>query len=310
MSYKLRQLPSPKATRSENADFLEVQCLLSAEGSYSIVEAAQALGIVDEEENNRIEQELPFYDVLSIIDERHEATGGNYPFNTDGYSVCMAPKCSNLAKDVYIFLLFATRHLMGTGRVVNGIDGTALFEKLCAEVLKKYFGENACCFVFGTGDDVHTSFNDKLKNLIFQLKEPKYAIRRPEGDTGHQRDDKLDVVAHIPFNDKRMGQFIAFAQCKTGDSWSSSIGLLKPSDFSRNYIEPVLNFTPITVNMVSESFSNDWERIARDVVFFDRCRIMRFLPEMIAPDLEHDILQWNTGVLQTILDSKDIIVRY
>lgn len=310
MSYKLGQLPSPRATRSEKADFLEIQCLYSEEGSYSIVEAAQAFGIVDEEEDNRIEQELPFFDVLSIIDERQKATNGNYPFITDGYSVCLNPECPHLAQDIYMYLLFATRHYMGISRVVDGVDGTALFERLCAEVLKKYFGENACCFVFGTGDDVHTSFDDKLRHLICQLKEPKYAIRRPEGDTGHQRDDKLDVVAHIPFNDKRMGQFIAFAQCKTGDNWSTSIGLLKPVDFSSNYFEPVLNFTPITVNMVSESFSDDWERIARNVVFFDRCRIMRFLPERIDSGLEHEIKRWTTSVLQTTLNANDIIVRY
>lgn len=298
MSYKLGQLPSPKATCSENADFLEVQCLLSAEGSYSIVEATQALGIVDDEEDNRIEQELPFFDVLSIIDERLKATNGNYPFVTDGYSVCLNPDCSQLVKDTYIYLLLATRHYMGAARIEDGIDGTAVFERLCAEVLKKYFGENSCCFVFGTGDNEHASFDDKIKNLISQLKEPKYAMRRPEGDTKHQRDDKLDVVAHIPFNDKRMGQFIAFAQCKTGDSWETSIGLLKPSDFSKNYFEPVLNFTPITVNMVSESFSDDWERIARDVIFFDRCRLMRFLPDAIHPNLENDIRRWAICVLR------------
>lgn len=298
MSYKLGQLPSPGATRSENADFLEVQCFLSAEGSYSIVEAAQALGIVNDEEDNRIEQELSFFDVLSIIDERQRASNGNYPFVTDGYSVCINHECPKLAHDIYIYLLFATRHYMGETRVIEGLDGTALFEKLCAEVLKKYFGESSYSFVFGTGDNEHASFDDKIKNLISQLKEPKYAMRRPEGDTRHQRDDKLDVVAHIPFNDKRMGQFIAFAQCKTGDSWKTSIGLLKPSDFSKNYFDPVLNFTPITVNMVSESFSNDWERIARDVVFFDRCRLMRFLPDAINPDLEKDINRWTNGVMQ------------
>lgn len=300
MSYKLGHLPSPRATLSENADFLEVQCLLSAEGTYSIVEAAHAMGIADDEDYDHIERELPFYDVLSIIDERQKSANGNYPFLTDGYSVYLDPECPQLAKDVYVYLLLATRHNMSAKRIMNGIDGTLLFEHLCASVLKNYFGEKASCFVFGTGDEERANFEEKIKNLIVQLKEPKYSFRRPEGDTGHQKDDKVDLVAHIPFMDKRMGQFIAFAQCKTGDSWRTSIGLLDPRNFSSNYFTPILNFTPITVNMVSESFSDDWERLARNVVFFDRCRIMRFLPEVISINLKNKICSWSQSVIREV----------
>ena len=299
MSYKLGSLPSPRASRSENADFMEVMCLLSEQGSYSAVEAAQALGIAAEEEDDRVAAELPFYDVLSVIEEREKATAGKYPFFSDGYSVQLNQDVPDQLKELYIFLLLATRNDMSRNRIIDGIDGGKLFEQLCVKVLKNYFGDKCNCFVFGTGDDEHRSFDDKLNHLISQLKEPKYAIRRPEGDTHHQVDDKLDLVAHIPFQDKRMGQFIAFAQCKTGDSWYDSIRLLSPQDFSENHFTPPLNFTPIRVYMVSESFSNDWESRSRGVVFFDRCRLMRFMPDTIDDEqLMGNIITWNHGVVQ------------
>ena len=48
MPYKIGNLPSPKATQAEIADFLEVSCLLSEEGSFSIVKAALDNGIVED----------------------------------------------------------------------------------------------------------------------------------------------------------------------------------------------------------------------------------------------------------------------
>lgn len=301
MPYKLGALPSLRATKSENADFMEVMCLRSGQGSYSAVEASQALGIVEEEEDDRIEKEMPFLDVLAVVEERVKATNGNYPFFSDGYSVYLDTECTDYIRKIYFFLLFATRNNMSNNRIFNGIDGGKLFEQLCSQVLRNYFGDKCNCFVFGTGDDEHRTFDDRLRHLLEKLKEPKYATRRPAGDTGHQVDDKLDLVAHIPFQDKRLGQFIAFAQCKTGDSWRESIRLLNPMDFSANYFDPVLNFTPITVNMVSESFSDNWERIARNVVFFDRCRIMRYLPEKMDNSILENIDLWNEGLISVLL---------
>lgn len=303
MAYKLGSLPSVRATRSELADFMEIMCLKAKadSGCYSILDASQAMGIVgDDEEDDRIAEELPFYDSLSIIDERDLATSSHYPFQTDGYSIRLKDDCAPVVMSVYLFLLLATRNDMSRNRIFEGVDGGKLFERLCSCVLSKYFGPNSDCFVFGTGDDVHTSFDDKIQNLISRLDERVYAPRRPLGDKGHHQDDKLDVVVHIPFHDKRMGQFVAFGQCKTGDNWRDSIRLLSPKDFSENYFTPPLNFTPIVVNMVSESFSDDWERKARDVVFFDRCRIMRYVPANLDESVLSDINKWNSGVLGTL----------
>ena len=39
---------------------------------------------------------------------------------------------------------------MKRNRVHGGVDGTLLFERLCANVAKNYFGGNGQSFVFGT----------------------------------------------------------------------------------------------------------------------------------------------------------------
>ena len=80
MSYKIGNLPSPKATQAEIADFLEVSCLLSEEGSFSIVKAALDNGIVEDEDavdTPEIDEYGGYSDALSQIDERQNLIATN-----------------------------------------------------------------------------------------------------------------------------------------------------------------------------------------------------------------------------------------
>lgn len=94
-------------------------------------------------------------------------------------------------------------------------------------------------------------------------------------------DDKLDVVTHIPFSDSRKGQFIAFCQCKTGTNWRDKVAQLRPGHFSSSHIAPPLNVTPMPVFMVCEAVLDNWENLTRTQLFFDRCRIMQYLPDEV-----------------------------
>lgn len=302
MSYKLGDIPSSRASESEKCDFMEVQCLLSECHTYSILEASQAFGFVIEEEYGEIDQDLPFYDTLTVFDLRDmQSKCTNYPFATSGYSVTIKQDIAQYIKDVYVFLLLATRNNMQNNRIVDGIDGAALFERLCALVLKRYFGdEYANSFVFGTGNNAERSFRSKVSLLLRELKEPGYQFRRADDSTGDEVDDKLDVVTHIPFSDSRKGQFIAFCQCKTGTNWRDKVAQLRPGHFSTSHIAPPLNVTPIPVFMVSEAVYDNWETLTGTQVFFDRCRIMQYLPEEASLQKDDHLEQirfWNARIL-------------
>lgn len=307
MSYKLGEIPSPKASFDEKADYLEIKCLKSETLMYSIQEAASASRIVtDEDYSEKIVEELPYYEELRVIDDRKKQCGGNYPFLTDSEVWGLyASQESVYIHTMYTYLLLATRNDMGRNRIVDGVDGGKLFERLCSLVLKNYFGEHCHSFVFGTGDDAHTNFKARLQNFLEQVNEPKTQVVPIREGIEHTQDDALDVVVNIPFGDKRSCQFMAFCQCKTGDNWKNSIVLLSPSNFSRCYFNPPLHFTPIIVHMVTEAYNFDWYHVTRDVVFFDRCRIMRYLPseEMLLEKDAHlisEIRTWNNGILQQI----------
>lgn len=304
MSYKLDGIPSPRASEAEKADFMEVKSLLSVPNEYSVLEASQAMGFVeDEDEVDRISEDLPFFDTLQRMDVRQmQAKDSNYPFEVEGYVVKVKPDIPDYLIQVYTFLLLATRNNMKNNSLVDDLDGTRLFEQLCAAVLRNYFGQtHSQTFVFGTGNEHERSFKAKMELLLNKLKESGYHSFQSDDSTGDEVDDKLDVVAHIPFDDGRKGQFIAFCQCKTGTSWRPLVNQLSPSKFSRSHISPPLNFTPISVFMIAEAVEQNMENISLDMLFFDRCRIMQYLPSegiLAENNLLDDIRAWNEGVLK------------
>jgi len=299
MSYKLGQIPSCNATQSEIADFIEYQCLKSEENVYSSVSGKSAMGISYDEDNKDEDEFSEVYEALAVIDDRYAFSGGHYPFIADVNSVRVRDDIDSKVKDVYTFLLLATRENMSSGKNAEDIDGTGLFEKLCASVLRNYFGKSCRSFVFGTGSDDNVSFACKVQKMLDMLGEGKLMYRMPDNDTNHHKDGTLDVVVFIPFADSRKGQFIAFGQCKTGTNWRSSVSQLNPKVFCESFCNPVPGFTPIAVFMVTEAFADNWELLLRKTngLLFDRTRIMQYLPSEIEDSLLEQIRKWNAAVM-------------
>lgn len=307
MPYKIGDLPAPSASQAEIADYLEVKCLLSDDGDFSIVEAARDDLVDDEDQGSSIAEDAysVYADALNQIDSRRKlSTRGRYPFAAERKTILIDKDCSGYYRTLYSFLLFATRWNMGGAtRIIADKDGTLLFERLCREVLARYFGPCAESIVFGTGAEVGSSgsngFESKVKNLLDRFSEKGYRFGYPDGVRHQQKDNGIDLVAFIPFiGDDRKGHFTIFGQCKTGTSWRDKLGQMNPKTFCELFLSPPLRFTPISIYMVSEACDENWEILTSKAsgVLFDRTRIVQFLPEKICPDLYNDIKEWVEGV--------------
>lgn len=280
------------------ADFLEFKCLQLG-SAISSLSFRSLLSISDDEIDN---EGIESSDDLSIdkLDEaigeclsRSNSCAGNYPFETGSSSLELKPN-PTWHKDIYEFLLLATRLNMNTQRIQAGYDATKLFEELCAAVAREYYGAHAQCKVFGTAVD--GSFKTKIEDLIKDLN-LKAIYRQPVGSTGQEKDGDLDIVAWIPFADKKVSQLIAIGQCKTGTHWESMLSDTNPSVFFDSYVSPPPSVLTVTkMFFVAESIGDyKWEeRYRKGGILFDRTRIMEYLPCDLKNNLLDRIKAWNS----------------
>lgn len=308
MTYKLKNLPSPRATTAELTDFVEIECLKSANQSYTLESAARALGILSDENEAAAplndEDDVLHERMISVseeIENRMRHTGGNYPFilSNGGYTIKANNDIGDFVKYSYLYLLFLTRLKMAGPNsigLLNGVDGALMFEAFSLNVIKNYFGERAHGLVFGTS--VGGAFDKKVDHLIQSIGEGG-KFRSKDYDPTNANDSKLDSVVWINFKDKRGAKVICFIQSKTGTSWKPYINQLIPTQFTKKWFlnQPILE--PINAFVVADILRENFYEHSVEKLFFDRCRLMDYLPNTM-DEINDQIISWTNGAMEYI----------
>ena len=292
-----------KDSQYKIADFLEYNCIKGGMGISSL-SFRSFLSVSDDEHNNEGIESSDDNSVKALdaaiaeCSNRYQCCPNQYPFIAGTSSLELNPDVS-WYKDIYIFLLLATRMNMKEDRFQGGYDGTELFELLCAIVTKEYYGSHCNVTVLGTSTDV--SFKEKVEELLRSLCIPGQ-YRKTEGSTGREKDGNLDIVAWIPFSDHKDGQMIALGQCKTGTNWDSMLTELDPDVFFSMHSTQQPYSKPLKMFFVAESFGKyKWEERCRNGgVLFDRTRIMAFLPKEMNDEMSELLVklkEWNSAAL-------------
>lgn len=301
MSFKVPNIPSERSSISVLADFLELMCIAN-DGNYSLISATKQIAIgTDEMLNEGVESEEDvildkLQEALGEVDKRKNKCNGHYPFATTSNSICIDPDCDEYYEWNYLFLLFATRNNMTTSKVKNGIDGTLLFEEISSAVAKEYWGDRANSFVFGTS--TAGGFRAKIDDLISKINEGG-RCKEPEGATHSEQDGKLDFVVWKPFSDERRSQLIGFGQSKTGTNWKDYVTQLLPDHFCATYLSDTPFLSPVRLFFTTDVCAHDYEQYARRAgLFFDRCRLMDYLPQELPGDLYDRLYIWTSQSIE------------
>ncbi len=279
--FMLPSIPSPEAEREELADFVELQAWRDQRVSQR--EIVAALGREEENEGTSgCEDEDDsttslMGEVMNELQDRALACGSGYPFeiNENGTAVRFDSGSCSPKSALYLYLLLSTRLNMRVRRNHGGIDGALLLEKVASSVLRHYLGPvRARSTVFGTA--VSGGFAAKVNSLCDELGEGG-GFKNLDPEPTHAVDGKLDAVAWVPFSDRRPGQLIVFAQCKTGTSWRDSTAKLQPDSFIRKWFRDAPIVGPVRAFCVSEALKAHWMETGNDAgLVLDRCRLVDF----------------------------------
>ena len=300
--FKYPGVPTVRASAHELADFAELMAW--RDGSVSTTGLSRVIGRNEENdysdgvpEEDEADQDAE--DAYVEMETRDHACGmgASYPFSIGEQGNTLAWRSKELSSQqlVYLYLLLATRLNMRDNRVHAEIDGTRIFEKLCAGVALSYLGKRAESMVFdatsGSG-----GFPARIARLCRQF---------GEGDgvrdvvSPRVKDGKLDVVAWKPFADSWQGKLIIFGQCKTGTGYRDMRTQLQPDAFCAKWLREQPPVMPVRAFFVSEALSRSgalsqrqWYDSSVDAgLLFDRCRIVDFC-DGVAEDVLEEVRTW------------------
>lgn len=297
----------------EIADFVELECLRRRDLSVSVVDIVRILGRQsDASEEETIAQVVT--EAFQELDSRaihcgHR--GRRYPFSLDGGGTLLRCKAAKVlvpsSREIYLFLLLATRMNMKTERVQAGEDATVLFEHLCGFVASRYWGgpdDDIGAYVFGTGrlvedrDDSEpldaSKFATAVNELCKRLGEG-ISFQAHPNSVVTAKDGKLDIVVWRRFADSRGGQLIGFGQCKTGTNWQRDLHKLVPPGFCEKWMLKTPAVHPVRLYFVADRIVVNWYDKNKDGgIIFDRCRLMQFSDD-VPRELVSAIRKWTAA---------------
>jgi len=241
-------------------------------------------------------------DVFLELESRSSRCGNAYPYSLNlGQNLeHQQIDLNNRQAIVYRYLLLCTRLNMKTNHRHAGINGTELFEKYSAFVMRTYLGfHRAQAMVFGTS--VEGGFAKKVEELCTRLNEGGTYL--PVDISGADaKDDKLDALAWVPFGDSNPGKIILFGQSKTGTSWPEQLTQSRPIDFARKWFS-TRNFwvEPVRALCVAESVDPDrWPSTCiSGGLLMDRSRLVEF-SELIDDGIFDEIHRWTVQAKSVI----------
>lgn len=308
MAYKYPNLPSSQSYKEEKADFWEIESIRHPGQYVAQNHILKTIGIeFDEIDNDGIRSEEDnlneiLEEVFIELNQRTNNSNNNYPFSFGTYSI-KANDLNNEIDYLYVYCLLCTRFNMKTEKIQNNIDGTLLFEKICARVAENYFGTNAKAIVFGTSSS--GGFSGKVKDLIRQLGEGQNFVD-PNYSPTSKNDDSVDIVVWKEFADKKMGKLIGFGQCKTGtSSWRNDIKKLRPDHFCNTWFSKSPILEPIPLVFLTDTMNEKYDDYAsqKGYLVFNRFRIMEYAIGYLDDSLNDSIKKWVDGAL-TKIDQK------
>lgn len=231
------------------------------------------IGLMDAQINDKAEGYINSY--FEYIEKRKLIYEANYPFDIDNIKGIRTINKEMLTEPqkLYIYLLLASS-LNSFIKLKQYI--TVDFERLSELVLKAYLPKQAKVLSFGSNSTYKGNAREKIEKLGKELN--VYDIdRRILGliPINNSKEEGLDIIGWIPFEDTNPNTIIIFGQCACGKDWfGKQIETKRYDKFYKHYLTPFLHtmFFPEDFYNDNGLFNLDLDLI--DNIIFERRRLI------------------------------------
>lgn len=270
------------------ADWAELACLINDQDSLAKAEIEDALDAAQVTGPEELTS-----DIWQQIEIRHRLVSDSHPVEVQ--TARLERKRNWESAYTYTFQLLISSHSLYTSTKIRGVQWSKvakLFERFATEAIEGYLPGRAINIGFPRGGEVPKGFRNCLDYLCKKTGELRGQIQSYNLPT---KDDKVDIVAWLPFSDLRAGQVMIFAQCAAGSDWKSKAG-----EISLDLWKDYMNWVAAPIIAIAFPFvcidPNEWGHVSKQSGGFllDRLRLSSIYRERkgISSDLKKEIKYW------------------
>jgi len=240
--------------------------------------------------------------VFDLLSDRVSGFGQSYPYVVDSIGIKLTDGNKSTSQLLYLFLLISSS--LKFFRKVEPFL-TSEFELLSEKVLKNFLPDKAIVKKFGVDSDYIGNAREKIKKLAMDLNIDIDEYEISQISKHNSKEEGLDVIGWIPFEDKNPNLLIILGQCGCGkDWWSKKFETGRYENFYRFYKQPPIHslFIPYALSNNENRFFQSKDIIKPSLVF-ERGRILEY-----SKNVDFDDSFLSKRIVEKCLDYQEDIV--
>jgi len=221
--------------------------------------------------------------IFDLLMDRVSGFGCSYPFIVDATGINLIEGDKTNDQLLYIYLLVSSS--LKNFKKVQAVL-TSEFEILSEEVLKSFLPIKSIVKKFGSDSDYIGNAREKIKALATELNLDTDEYELNQISRHNSKEEGLDIIGWIPFEDKNPNSLIFLGQCGCGKDWfSKQIETSRYENFYRFYKQPPIHslFIPFAISNKDCKFYQSKD-IVHPTLVFERRRILEYSKHVVFDD--------------------------
>lgn len=259
-------------------------------------------GSINTQKNDNSEKYINI--IFEYIEERKIIYQTVYPFETDSKKgIKLIDKdCLSEQQKLYLYLLIASS-LKSFRKLTSVI--TSEFEILSESVLKSYLPAHAKVLNFANNTVYKGNAKDKIKQLAQDINIDYDNDEIEQISNYNSKEEGLDIVAWIPFEDNNPNTIIILGQCACGKDWFGKQNeTFRYENYLKYYRQPFTHsvFMPYDLKNTNGRFGFSKD-ITTNHLIFERRRIL----SLVGNDI-FNYLNYSQQIIEKCLNYQEDIV--